>query len=337
MGGLAAAASVAMVATVAGMWLDEPARARAPLEDAVEVEAGATCLQTPRLVEQLGLWLERDHVDAAIEVEVRGDATDPWAASFVIVRDGTAAAPRTLHDIPRDCAALHAAVAVAIAVAVDASVLEDRLGVPASPPPAEPPPQREPEPEPELPPSPEPDVPAVPATPNVGVLARVAGSLAIGLADGPGYGGEAAVTLRLRPRIDLELGVATVVAPHGRLADGRVRAVLVRGDTRVCGRAEPTGAIIRGCVAAGFGALQLGGRRFDDARSTTVPWVGVGPSFDVTVPRDRIVAFTARADLWVPVIRTRVVGFGDAGEVAADKALPVAAAALSIGPTVRFR
>lgn len=310
-----------------------------PVVDALRVDAGATCLVRERLAAHLVMWLERDRIDAGLSVEVVGDPDDPYAATFVIARDAVRASPRSLGRIPDDCQALHAAVALAVAVAVDASVWDAALR--ATPPTVAAPPTAAgavPEAPPEPPAlAPARDEPRASPRDRTGALARIGGSLAVGLTDGAAYGGNLGAILRLRRRIDLELAGTALVGPHGALAGGRVRAVLGHVDARVCGRLEPRTAVLRACIATGVGAMQVSGRTYAEARTTTVPWVALGPSFDVAIPRTGRVAFAAMLELWVPVVRTNMVALGEGGAPAAAKGLPPLGAVLSIGPIVRLR
>jgi hypothetical protein len=294
-----------------------------------------------RLAAHLVMWLERDRIDAGLSVEVVGDPDDPHAATFVIARDAVRASPRALGRIPDDCQALHAAVALAVAVAVDASVWDAALQ--ATPPTPAPPTSsgaltEAPSEPPALAPARPVEPPASPRD-RTGprALARLGGSLAVGLTDGAAYGGNVGTILRLRRPIDLELAGTALVGPHGALAGGRVRAVLGHVDARVCGRLEPRIAVLRACVATGVGAVQVSGRTYAEARTTTVPWVALGPSFDVAIPRSGRVAFAAMLELWVPVLRTNMVALGEGGAPVAAKGLPPLGAVLSVGPIVRLR
>ena len=315
-----------------------PAREVKPLADAMTVEPGATCLDGARLVEHAELWLERTDVDSGIAVTVEGDAEDRRTVRFVIARDGAQADPRVLSGIPGDCAELHAAVALAIAVAIDTTVFGDAF---APPPPVDPPvepevedplPVAEPTPTATAPPEP----PRVPEPRRVSVATRFDGTVGIGLTDGPAYGGAAALVLRIRIPLDVEAAVFGLAGPHGELDNGRVNSTVLAGALRACGRPSTPSVVLRACAGLGAGALHVSGRGFAQPRRSVVPWVALGPSFGIEVPARSVVAFAASVEMWVPLVRARLVGLGPQGAVAVSQALPPVAGTLSLGPIFRF-
>src|SRR5262245_20564368 len=103
---------------------DAPAPER-PIASLVQVEAGATCLETDRLALRIAGWRERDTVDARIRVDVHGDPSSATRVEFTVTAGG-ATSQRTLADAPEDCDQLHSAVALAIALSIDATLMDPR-------------------------------------------------------------------------------------------------------------------------------------------------------------------------------------------------------------------
>lgn len=98
-----------------------------PLKDAINVVAGASCLDGARLADHVVTWLGRAHVDADVRVVVSGDPQDPRRISFVLVQDARSRS-RVFESSPEICGDMHAVVGLAIALAIDADVLSSLAG-----------------------------------------------------------------------------------------------------------------------------------------------------------------------------------------------------------------
>jgi len=90
-----------------------------PLEDAVGLEPGATCLDERRLESHVQFWLGSDRVERGVRVFVRGDANRASSVGFRIERRGKVR-ERRFDAVPTECEESHAVVALAIALAIDA-------------------------------------------------------------------------------------------------------------------------------------------------------------------------------------------------------------------------
>jgi hypothetical protein len=76
------------------------------------------------LIRRIARWLQRDEVDARIQVDVRGSADDPASVAFVIRVGDSHRAERAIHDAPADCDQFHSALALSIALAIDAALMD---------------------------------------------------------------------------------------------------------------------------------------------------------------------------------------------------------------------
>lgn len=92
------------------------------LSDAVSIQSGTSCLEKSRLVAQVAAWLGTTRVDVDTRVVVHGDASDPRALVFEVLR-GDQKRHRTFKPIPERCDDVHAVVGLAVALALD----EERL------------------------------------------------------------------------------------------------------------------------------------------------------------------------------------------------------------------
>ncbi len=99
--------------------------------DALDLSPGATCLEATRLEAEVRTWLGRDRLQSDVHVHVQGDAEDPRAVEFRIVREGKAR-ERRFDGLPAGCEDATAVVGLAIALAIDASVVTN-LVAPAPP------------------------------------------------------------------------------------------------------------------------------------------------------------------------------------------------------------
>lgn len=271
-------------------------------------------------------------------VEVSGTTT--LTARVRVARQGTASAERTLSG-PPDCRSLTEAMALALAVAVDPLVLTRIAPIPPPNPPApaavpakNPPEAVAPATSPALsatasPPMPPPaeDPPAAPAPPIETHLAFWAAA-ALDLGHQPG----GLLGARLGARLSLSrfsLGLAGWVgfpssAPLS--GGGTVDALGAGGNLDLCLHLWR----LAGCVAGRAGALGYQGHQLTEARSGWVPTVQAGPRVAFEFPQDSLLAVHAAAELWLPVVRTRMLAGGSAAWEQ-----PVVAGGVLVGLTLR--
>jgi hypothetical protein len=109
---------------------------------ALDLDAGATCLQADLLRQSLGGWLRQSVDHAAFTVQVRGSVDDPRSVTIVLSRAGQPLSQRAFRPGPPRCTDFHDAVALAIALMLknaDAPEGTVRAQPADDPPPAEPP------------------------------------------------------------------------------------------------------------------------------------------------------------------------------------------------------
>jgi hypothetical protein len=107
-----------------------PARAARPVslravEDIVEVDPGATCLERDRLAQRVARWLDRAAIDIALRVQVRGDPSVGTRVFFSVLTVPGSSAERRLDNVPSDCDQQHSAVALSIALAIEATLQQE--------------------------------------------------------------------------------------------------------------------------------------------------------------------------------------------------------------------
>lgn len=90
--------------------------------EAIDLQAGPTCLEEERLERRVARWLKRDTIEAGLRIWVRGGPSEN-RVRFTLRRDGDYRTQRDLGEVPGDCGDRHAAVALAIALAIDAGQL----------------------------------------------------------------------------------------------------------------------------------------------------------------------------------------------------------------------
>jgi hypothetical protein len=95
-----------------------------PITTALDVVAGATCLEEGPLETEVQTWLGHDRLSADLHVHVTGDERDARSVVFRIVRQGKTRERRFNH-LPPDCEDATAVVALAIALSIDATVVPE--------------------------------------------------------------------------------------------------------------------------------------------------------------------------------------------------------------------
>lgn len=224
------------------------------LDNAIQVEQGATCLEQTRIVGHVRMWLGR-HVDVTdLKVTLTGDRSLATALTIEI-RRGEHRRTRVFGDAPVDCDELHAVVGLAVALAIDATALASVLSLPkdrghASQDQASPP------------------------------VLRLAGLASLGSDVLPG--------ISLGLKLDAELALMAwlgarleVFAHHSRDntiagSRGRFDSSLLAGALQLCagGQLEPNLRLSL-CSGPALGALRVDGRGYSPSHSSTGLWLAV--------------------------------------------------------------
>jgi hypothetical protein len=98
-----------------------------PLERAVRLQPGVSCLEEDRLIDNIATWLGSREIDERVSIEVAGDSRFARFVAFRIARGSESLAERRFEPGPARCEDLHAALGLAIALACKASVLDGVL------------------------------------------------------------------------------------------------------------------------------------------------------------------------------------------------------------------
>jgi len=216
-----------------------------PLDAAIDVSPGATCLDAGRLEAQVRTWLGRGNVPAEVHVHVRGDERDSRAVVFSIERHAKAY-ERRFDQLPEDCTEATAVVGLAVALAIDASALH---GIVANP-------------------------------PEVAGPKRILLALQIGAgfqvmpegSVGPAVGIEYGLLDWLSARLDAWTQFSWGNSIEG--ASGVFDTALAAAVPDLCaGGAVGDRLRLELCSGAGFGVLHAQGHGFVVSRSATGPWI----------------------------------------------------------------
>lgn len=292
--------------------------------DALEVSAGTTCLDAPRVAEHAARWLERDRIDARQTIEVRAEVD---RVLLVVRTDEEVVVERGLSPVPADCADLHAAVGLALALAIDASVLES-LGVEPAPAPT-PAPAEDAERAPDPTPAPEPPEPPR-RGPLVGI--ELGATTMVGVPRGVAFGAAIAGQLGVLPWLDIELGLVATGGLPVDVDPGNVVPVLTFAKGAVCPRRDLSQRIaLRGCLGVDAGALLAFGRGFDEARLARLPWFAVRTGIDLDVSVAPRAALRFGLDAIVPALQTEWAVRNGMGAVLARERAANLGGALTIG------
>jgi hypothetical protein len=243
---VAVLAALATGTACAGRAFAQPATVpEVPLGAAIDVTAGATCLDAARLEGQVGTWLGRTSVPAGVRVHVRGDERDPRAVAFAIERHGKAY-ERRFDQLPEDCADATAVIGLAVALAVDANALRSVL-----PPPEE------------------------ASKPRRALLALQVGAgfqVMPAASVGPVVGVEVGLLDWLGARVDAFSQFSWGNSIEG--TTGVFDTALAAAVPQLCaGGAASDRVVLELCSGAGFGVLHAQGRGYAVSRSATGSWV----------------------------------------------------------------
>lgn len=306
-----------------------PAAPMQPLDAAISLDPGATCLERERLVRRIARWMQRDAIDARIRVHVRGgDAPDEVAFRIELVgapveddEDAHERAERRIEDAPADCGQLHSALALSIALAIDATLLDDdRQAL-------------------ELPENEEIFEPAAP--PYFRFAAALLGSVSSGvLTDDLGLGAAARVEVGFVPWLDLRLGAA-----YSYVGDQRVQAIdgtfdvqLAYGRIDMCAVAGVIDRLrLMGCASGLLGSYRTQGSGFSrGSRQQTRIWSAGGLTLEVQLEVTAWLAAAVALDLVLPFERRIIRVAAPDGTAAGTRELTAAGAIVAAGPVFRL-
>ncbi|MFO0631396.1 MAG: hypothetical protein U0168_00950 [Nannocystaceae bacterium] len=245
-----------------------------PLEEALSVLAGATCLERERLVTQIRAWLDVDRIDARLVVEVVGDLHDPRKLAFTLRRGETVIAVRRFDPAPKRCDDVHAVVGLAIALAIDATLLESVSGDPTTKPEPEPPPV-EPATDDETPIARKPEPAPARPRPPWQLRSAIIGVFSFGAPPGVGGGARFALVGRYRKALDISLGVLATSSGRQRIGDGSALQSAAAARFDLCGGWSLGRVRPRGCAGVIAGAALAAGQGFERDRAIRLPWVAV--------------------------------------------------------------
>ncbi len=278
---------------------------RQSVGDAMHVEPGASCLNAERLVSKIVTGGITD-VDARLDVEVVGDAEDPWLVEYVVRRRGEVLGTRRFDGETTDCEQLHASIAAAIAVAVDLNVvlapepvasLAPRLQAPREP--------EQPVEEPGAAPRLDARQGSSPSQERGPWTLRAVIRGGIGLDAPPRVGGVGAVAIEAGWKEYLDLSLGFVGARAGSLDAGSGQAVFSLLGARVdlCGGYRV--GIVRPRVCAGMlgGGAIATGRSFSEDQTSILPWVAGTAGIDVRVRVAKRVELELGADGLAHILR----------------------------------
>jgi hypothetical protein len=275
-----------------------------PVEKAVELRAGQTCLEENRLEGHVLAWLGRSSVPATVHVVVQGDERRANVAEFTITR-GKAVSVRRFESLPAGCEEAHAAVGLAVALALDANVLR-RIAQLA-------------------PPAPPLRLFVAQAGFGYEVLPRAS------------FGGRVGIEHELFDRLSGVIELGGQFAPQNRIAgtSGRFDATLFTMNLKACFSQGIGGALdlrVALCAGGTGGALHAAGSHYAVSESATGVWGGgiTGLRTDLTLGIRWALDVELTVPLWAPSFR---VARGDT-EVVRD--LNVAGFLLNFGPALAF-
>jgi hypothetical protein len=292
-----------------------------PLDEALSLEEGATCLDRERLVRRVARWLQRDQVDATLKVEVHGDARDARKIAFVIDRGAGDRALRTIDDGPADCDQLHAALALSIALAIDANL---GLGGASAP---------------DLPD----DEALVARKPEPSYL-KLGAALMLhatsGLLTDISAGASARIEAGFMPWLDLRLGVlgSTVDGQTIRdVTEGTFSARLLAGRADGC-VAHALGKLrLMACAGAMAGVFTAEGHGFEGGSGTdNRAWAALVGGFELQAELARWLSLAAAVDLVVPFGSRKIQVLDALERPSSPRTLTSVAVLVGAGPVLRF-
>ncbi|NVB43191.1 hypothetical protein G6O69_35535 [Pseudenhygromyxa sp. WMMC2535] len=310
------------------------------LGQAVQVEPGATCLSHAALLEDLLSWRDDPNVDARVTLVVTGDARDPRALDFRLEVLGELAVERRFERAPRDCADLHAVVALAAAIALD-DTLAGELGIvtaatPSPQPPARPGPSVQIGPQEGDLPSFEDPEPGAPSRrrPVYGVSAG-AGMFA-GFSPRLGAGGQ--LTFDLRPRDHFDIGVGALVTHQSGFAldESEVATTVAAGRVDLCWGTAPMVIRLRACAAFAAGATLASSSGNTTNFRRTIPWLAALAGVDVVTHLVGPLFLDLRVEGVFPLQKTHIEVTNQYGQSISSLRFPPVGLLVAVGPRLEF-
>jgi hypothetical protein len=283
------------------------------VEDIVEVDPGATCLERGRLVQRVARWLDRAAVEIPLRVQVRGDPRVATRVFFSVRTDPGSPAERRLDNVPSDCDQLHSAVALSVALAIEATLQQ---GVASTPP------KRR----------------AEPSQPMHLELALLGGA-SIGVLTDTSLTGSPRLTLTPLPW--LQLAVATLgTYVNGQSVeplDGRFDLTLLAIGLDGCVGGEATPALgFFMCVGGRGGPFRSEGRGFPMRIKSTRGWWALTGSAQVRFWLSSVLALGASMEaLYAPMLR-RITVNGPDGLPIFQHTVSNVALSITVGPVFRL-
>ncbi len=319
---------------VAGLLAGEPAAER-PLDEALQLDAGASCFELPTLAQHIASWRSQGtSLDARVAIMVSGSESDPHVIRFEIWVGSALWMERSFDAAPDDCAQRYAVVSLAIAIALDDELAQE-LGLLAP----------EPEPQPQ-PPEPveqvrEDELPRndEPPPPSSGRRTRLGLSAAAGVFAGvhPQLAAGGSLTFDMRPRdhFDVRLGALITHAPAIRFEEGSVASTLTAGRVDLCWGTTPQRVRLRLCGGVAGGAMLAQGRGFAPNYLRAFPWIAALAGIDLVVQLVGPLALELRIDGFLAPRRT-IVEIVDEGTRVGELRYPLGGMMVGVGPRIEF-
>jgi len=292
------------------------------LDQAVQVEAGATCLDPDKLIRRIERWLGRDRIDARIKVDVHGSASDPRAVSFTIDRGAERRAKRTILDAPAECDQLHSALALSIALAIDASDAEGSTGQP-----------------------PPPELPSDeallerPAPRYFRLAAALFGHASSGLLTDVAAAVTARLELGLLPWLDLRAGMfgSRVGGQTLPVVSGSFAVDLLAARLDACAAHSLGQLRLLSCAGGMAGSFRTEGQGFSGG-SRTEPnrWFALVGGVELQAELASWLALAVSVDLVVPLQKRSIAAAGPTGELEGERQVPPLGVLVGAGPVFRF-
>lgn len=306
-----------------------------PLERSMTVASGP-CLEAAALAGTTASWLGRDTVDASVRVDVYVVADDRVA--FRLRTSGVVTAERELSPLPADCSDRTAAVGLLVALAIDERISE-AVGI--APPPVAavtPPTQSVPAEDAESAPRLEARVRPEPAGPaQTPVALGVYGIGSYEVLPGAGIGGRVAVSMRVRPRLDVGVDLLAIGGLPFALGEGETQPTLGAVSASVCPVLARGRVDVRLCIAPLLGLIVAGGQGYPKNETIVLPWLGARTSADLRVAVAERVGLSFDVGVVAPLVGARFDVRNDGGIVQARRAPAGAGLSGGVGVLVQLR
>jgi hypothetical protein len=270
------------------------------------VEGGAGCIDREGLGQQIHMWLERDHLDGALRIELdvssRGGQT---GARLVLRRHGRLLAERSFSTLPDDCGTAQAALSLAIALAIDATLI-DQLTTPTA---------RDPRPRHSV---------SMEGMALAGVLGRPAAAARLGMAR------------RWTPVLASRLGLMATTGHLLSVGEGAAEVDLLAVQATLCA-SYPRGRLeAAGCGGLAAGLVRAEGVGFPRTSTARMGWLAPTARMEVAYQILRPAWLILGVELMTTISRPRLQVLDGGGDVIARRSLPSLGAGLSLGLSWTF-